>query len=487
MIGSALAPAMAPRRALTVPAGLGALAPSLILFLCLCLWLLATSSDLLGDPDTQWHIAVGRWIWAARGVPTSDAFSHTQAGAPWIAKEWLSQLVFFGAYSIAGWRGVMFLTIVAIAGSFALLHGWLRRRVHPTAALAAVLVAIALAQGHFLARPHMLILPIVVVWMIGLVRALERGSAPPLGLALAMMLWADMHGSFPLGLVMAGILAGEGVLFAPAGTRRGAARRWALFLAVALGAAMVSPYGWHAIVVPLKMSANTATLTYVGEWQPLHLDAMGLYALAALAAVLAVLARAPRRNLFRIIAVAALAWLMIRHARFVELFAVAGPVLAADAAARWPRLAPRPPAELATRSSAAIAALAAAVLVAATLIEPAPAASVTPDAAYRAAVAAGVDGPVYNDYDFGGYLIAHGVKTFVDGRTDQLFLGDFLPDLVNAQASPANAAFAALLARYHVTWALVRVGSRDAAHLSTMPGWQEIHADTVAAAFVLKR
>ena len=83
----------------------------------------------------------------------------------------------------------------------------------------------------------------------------------------------------------------------------------------------------------------------------------------------------------------------------------------------------------------------------------------TPDAAFRAAQAAGVAGPVYNDYDFGGYLIAHGVETFVDGRTDQLFLGDFLPGLQRALDSRDDAGFAALLTRYKVTWALVRTGS----------------------------
>ena len=111
----------------------------------------------------------------------------------------------------------------------------------------------------------------------------------------------------------------------------------------------------------------------------------------------------------------------------------------------------------------------------------------TPVAAFQAATTAGVSGPVYNDYDFGGFLIANGVKTFVDGRTDQLFLGDFLPTLAKAVAASDDTAFGALLQRYHVTWALVRTHSDDATHLARMPGWTTIHDDAVAAVFVAAR
>src|SRR6188508_3447610 len=64
---------------------------------------------LLSDPDSHWHIAVGNWILAHASVPTSDPFSFTFAGQPWIAKEWLSQLLLAGAYTFGGWAGVVVL------------------------------------------------------------------------------------------------------------------------------------------------------------------------------------------------------------------------------------------------------------------------------------------------------------------------------------------------------------------------------------------
>src|SRR5215471_10400567 len=83
--------------------------------------LLVTGERLLNDPDTYWHIATGRWIWAHVAVPTVDPFSHTLRGAPWHAHEWLAELVIAGAYGALGWAGVVALSAMAVAGSLALL------------------------------------------------------------------------------------------------------------------------------------------------------------------------------------------------------------------------------------------------------------------------------------------------------------------------------------------------------------------------------
>ena len=63
---------------------------------------LVSGNRLLSDPDTFFHIAVGRWIWAHGFVPAVDPFSSTKLGQPWIAHEWLSGLIFAGVYSAAG-------------------------------------------------------------------------------------------------------------------------------------------------------------------------------------------------------------------------------------------------------------------------------------------------------------------------------------------------------------------------------------------------
>ena len=53
---------------------------------------------ILSDPDTYLHIAVGRWIIAHRAVPHEGIFSATLPQAPWVAHEWLAEVVLAGLF-----------------------------------------------------------------------------------------------------------------------------------------------------------------------------------------------------------------------------------------------------------------------------------------------------------------------------------------------------------------------------------------------------
>jgi hypothetical protein len=455
---------------------------SLLLLLAVAVGLLTQADRLLGDPDTQWHIAVGRWIVANGTVPWTDLFSHTFAGQPWIAKEWASQVLLFAAHAGAGWGGVVTLTILVFAATLAMLHAWLSIRVRAVPALAVVLVAFIVLAPHILARPHLLAFPALVIWTIGLVHALERRVAPSPWLLVAMVAWVNLHGSYPIGLVIAGLLAGEGIFGRPRTEWRRQALRWAMFLAAAALAACVTPYGIRPFLVNLGLFGSGESLRYIIEWQPLAFDLRGMMALGALALSLFALASHPRRNLFRIAVLLVLGAMMIRHSRFADLFILVAPILVAGPAAlRFAslRTEPRPPSR--PFDHLVMAALGIAALGYAATLAPRPAAQVTPIAALEAARAKGLTGPLYNDYDFGGFLIAEGMRTFIDGRADQIFLGGFMDALERAQTAPER--FAALLSRYGVTWAIVRTKSREAAHLGCLAGWVLLHQDAVASVY----
>jgi hypothetical protein len=85
--------------------------------------------------------------------------------------------------------------------------------------------AIVMTTPHLLARPHVLAFPFMMLWVAGLVRAVEEGRAPRPLLLLAMLLWANLHGGFTLGLMLCGFFALEAVV-----TARDAAQRKFLFV-----------------------------------------------------------------------------------------------------------------------------------------------------------------------------------------------------------------------------------------------------------------
>lgn len=457
--------------------------PAAFLALLLLVLLFSAPQRLLGDPDCLWHVAVGEWIVAHRTVPTTDLYSHTFAGAPWIAKEWLSQVLLYGAYALAGWWGVILLGAAAIVAAYVMLLQWLLARLTPTTAVVLTLVAIVLGSVHFIARPHVFILPLLVVWLIRLSRAVAAGRAPSPRLALVMAVWANAHGSFPLGLVLAALMGLDGLWSGGMANRR-LLYGWALFGLSCGLATLLSPYGIAPLLVPLRMEGAATAMRYIEEWQPLALDVQGVAGALALLGALVILVRDPRREAARLLAVGLLGAMMWRHVRFESLFGLAAPILVTRALARAWHLAPRqrldPPGYLV----GLLVPTAFSVLYLAATLTAAPDPRIAPARALATARAARLEGPVYNDYNFGGFLIASGVKTFVDGRSDQLFVGPFMTQLQDALDSAEDAPFHALLQRYGVTWALVRPRSRDSRHFERLREWRKLYEDETAVVYL---
>src|SRR5271165_5841398 len=46
----------------------------------------------LVDPDMWWHLKVGETILATHRFPTTDPYSFTVHGQPWLAYEWLGEV-----------------------------------------------------------------------------------------------------------------------------------------------------------------------------------------------------------------------------------------------------------------------------------------------------------------------------------------------------------------------------------------------------------
>jgi hypothetical protein len=104
--------------------------------------------------------------------------------------------------------------------------------------------------------------------------------------------------------------------------------------------------------------------------------------------------------------------------------------------------------------------------------------AIAPAQAFAAAKQAGLTGPVFNDYDFGGYLIFEGVAPFVDGRID-LYGDDFMRGYAAALAAEGDA-LPRLLDRYRIAWTLLKPGEPAASALDRDPAWERVYADASA-------
>jgi hypothetical protein len=453
-------------------------------------------SEVLGDADTYWHIATGRWIIAHGAVPHQDVFSFSMPGAPWDPPEWLAEVFIASVYDHFGWTALVVVTALCEAGALALLLRFLLRYLAPVHAMIAAVLAWAVALTHVLARPHILTLPLLVLWVAALVMARSQERRPSLWLVLLMTLWANLHSSYMLGLVLAGLLAGEAVLLATDGSARlRAMRGWGLFGALSVAAALITPFGIHGLIQPFELTQMSFSSAVLVEWMSpnfQHYEPLELWIMVLLFGGLSLGWRLPPT---RVIIVLLLLHMALQHGRHAEPFGFIAPLLLAPGLAPHlaERLARRPAssldrgmAELAKPADMRGIAVAGAILLVLTVailhggVER-NTDKLTPASALAAVEADHIAGPVLNDYGFGGYLIFSGVKPFIDGR---YFYGDaFIRRYIEA-TNGLNDQLPALLDEYGITWTLLNPSTPGVSLLDHLPGWRRLYADDVAIVHV---
>src|SRR5216684_7410571 len=78
----------------------------------LALGLFAMATRGMADPDVWWHLRTGQLILQNHALFHTDPYSFTRFGQSWINHEWLSEVLLFGLYRVAGFGGLT----VAFAG-----------------------------------------------------------------------------------------------------------------------------------------------------------------------------------------------------------------------------------------------------------------------------------------------------------------------------------------------------------------------------------
>jgi hypothetical protein len=452
---------------------------------------LATSKMRLDDPDTMLHVVVGRWILAHRAVPHADFLTYTVPGRPWVVHEWLGGIVSALCYDAVGWHGLVVMAALGMAFAVAIFARALLRYYAPAHAVVLACAAWIVVLPHWLARPHIVALPLLVLWMAALVRARHENRAPPLAMALLMIPWVNIHGTFLVGIGFCGLLTVEAVLMtAGEAARLKAAKGWALFTVAAIAASLVTPNGIEAYLLPLRLLDMKFALSMLSEWKSIDFQKLTMIELWLLLMLGMVMVRGIKLPPVRVLLLLLLFAMSLQHVRNGDLLAIIAPLLAGPWAGAqlggpgprrddWLGRAIRP-------ASAMGVALAAALVVAAEAIALAfplgPVDKYAPAAALHAVEAAGIPGPVLNDYNFGDYLMFVGIKTFVDGRAD-MFGDAFIKRYYDATHGLSDE-LPALLTEYHAAWTIFPPDSQAVAVLDRLPGWRRFYADNLAVVHV---
>ncbi|MBR0875463.1 hypothetical protein JQ633_34275 [Bradyrhizobium tropiciagri] len=467
------------------------LRPWLPLLCAAMVWLtlITRIPSLLRDADVHWHIVVGQWIVDHHAVPHVDLFSFTKLGAPWITSAWLSEVLYFAAFRLAGWAGPALLCALSASLAFFLLASLLLKRLPNVPVMILVSGGIAITAFHTLARPHVLVFPLMVLWANALVEASEQRRAPSLIYLPLMTLWANLHGSFTLGLALIAPFALEALWTADKSARVTVALQWFRFGALALVAACITPYGPESILVTFRLLSFGTTIATLGEWKPaLDFGALNPILICFIAGIGYVLYSGFRLPPIRLAVLLAIIWQTLAHVRYVDVCALVAPFVIAGPLSQhlsWPQLQHRRKVVAPTRR--AFVATMVALMLASGLIV------VTKDRLPPLVPRVPVDklkelqaNRVLNDYYFGGYLISQGVPTFIDSRAE-LYGPVFLDRYLRAISLDDLPDFVKLLDEYKIDATLLFPTTQAVGLLDRMPEWERAYADNVAVVHVRRR
>ncbi|HZU99101.1 MAG TPA: hypothetical protein VFF73_20510 [Planctomycetota bacterium] len=382
------------------------------------------------DPDIFWHLRTGQWIADHGCLPGTDAFSAFGAGKPWVAYSWVFELIVYGLYRAAGWAGILaFRSVMWVVISIA-LHRLVARR-QPSFIVGWWITAVAIAALLGLCEPR----PWLLTMLFFIIELDLVDGAPDsramLALPAIFALWANVHVQFVYGLFVLVVYALEPLLVRAVAFVSGSperpplSRRLLAVTAASIVATLVSPYHVHVYNVVHEYATQTLTFQLITELaaMPFRIPSDWCVLALTVGAALAMGWRHERRPA-RYVVFAVATYCAFRAMRDVWFVTIVSALLLACARVSWLPDAPMRSRRLPLAFTALI--VAAGLLDIGFVHARINAWSEAWIRLYYPADAAaeierkGYEGPLYNPFNWGGYLIWRLPERPVsmDGRTN---------------------------------------------------------------------
>jgi hypothetical protein len=275
--------------------------------------------------DLAYHLKVGELIVAERAVPRTDVLAWTTAGRPWLDQNWGAQLALYGIWRLGGLPLLTVVNALCTVATWGLVAAACRRRTSSLRLIAgAVLAGYLAAAAAFSPRPQLfsMLLFAAELYLLEVARTRPRVA---LAIPLLMVLWANLHGAFVVGV---GLLLIE-VVAAIWRRDRPGTTRYLLVTAASLAALLVNPWGVRVLGYAISFPANPTVTGIVSEWGPATLRRpAGALILVAIVVLVVALVRAPspERAPEQLLRMALLAGLALWAMRAGAWFGLALPV-----------------------------------------------------------------------------------------------------------------------------------------------------------------
>lgn len=485
--------------------------PSIADFLFLAIFLhmsLYVGKNLLNDGDTGYHIRAGEYILNTLSFPRYDMFSYLSPPLSWTAHEWLSEIIMAIVHRSFGMTGiVIFFTFLISFAFFLLFKIILANNSNIVTSIFIVLFAAAASQMHWLARPHIFSLILMIIWYYILDLYQYKNRNCLYIFPLTMIVWVNLHGGFMGGFMLIGIyLLGNfvGYLFPKEDQKEVNLKRCkalALTTIACLAVALVNPYGFHILLFPFKLTSAKYLMDNVSEFVSPNFHAA--YAKPFeffLLFILALLGSSKLRlNIIETLLLLLFTHMSLYSARYIPLFSIlAAPLLvrqlqtledqSSGALASFMR---KRASNIATIDASAtgyfwplVSVILVISLAALGTVEFKFDEKIKPVAAVEFLKKEKISGHMFNNDEFGDYIIYSAYplyKVFIDGRLDMYGVNNLkeYQKVVNF-----GQGWETILDKYNISWIIYGADSALSRFLLMHKDWKLIYADKVANIFV---
>jgi hypothetical protein len=242
------------------------------------------------DPDIWWHLRVGDWILQHRAVPKVGIFSRTASARPWMAYSWVFEVVLSRIYSWFGLLGFacfgivlsMLVSVTLFGTCYALSRSFWRSW------LLTLLGSYCYVYSLY-PRPVFLSMVLFNLMLCMILKAQRTGRLQILfWFPLLFLAWANVHIQFIYGLATFAlyIAINAALRFLSRVRLEMSAFRapslpllgLSVIFAASLAASCIGPYSYKLFVVVFQYSKATQTYSVIQELQAPPFNSLAMFA-----------------------------------------------------------------------------------------------------------------------------------------------------------------------------------------------------------------
>ena len=265
-----------------------------VLYMLPAVWIL---QPVILDPDIWWHLQSGRWIVDHGTLPVTDPFSAYGEGKPWVAYSWLFEITMYGLVQLCGERGVLVYVLFGIWLVMIAIHRIIGTRCTDFSLVSGFMAVSILALSKmFTPRPWLLSILFFAITL-EVVLSLREGKQSRWfwALPVAYAVWANVHIQFIYGLGLLGLACLAPLIDRICQPYSGiqptmvwGGERWRQLVGIIAACALatlITPHHVRLYSIVVELAAQTGMWEYTQEMQALPFRSIADWAVLGLFSV----------------------------------------------------------------------------------------------------------------------------------------------------------------------------------------------------------